>query len=487
MKRVKSLRNEKMQPGQVIPKADMSRNALFHRGIEALRSCWFTLLDKHSKFAIFPLVLAVILLFCGGSAQINRLHTDAGRYQCYALAFWLGSRGLHLLPASQCALYGLPAGNVAPFHILPLEYPPLTLTIFSLALASPLQDYQICFAILMAITVALIYWLLLCYGPRGSAIACAFYLVIGAWATAEVRFDLVPAGLTLLCLILAERRRWTLAYIALAVAFLLKLYPLLLLPALFLAEQIDAGRLYYPDSSFSYRAWPDIIGQTLRGVRQWRWKNMLLFLGLILVVSALFALLNFQGAILNQLSYFTNRPIQVESTGSLPLWLATLFGHPVETVYTFGSVNMVGDLDNLVAFAFDILFVLGYVLTILWQWRGKLDVVQAFILLLLVFVVTSKVFSPQYLIWLIPLLAYNGAFSRLWLLLWGSLCLITTLVYPYLYALPKAIEQVPTIPGFIEGVTVRDALFVLITLAFLFNWWDLNRRKTFAAEIRKEA
>src|SRR5260370_41913260 len=111
----------------------------------------------------------------------------------------------------------------------------------------------------MALVAILIYWLLQRYGPRGSGVACAFYLVIGAWATAEGRFDLVPAGLTLLCLIAAERRHWTLAYVALAFGFLLKIYPLLLLPPLFLAEQIATGRMLKPSSTLTLKTLPGEI------------------------------------------------------------------------------------------------------------------------------------------------------------------------------------------------------------------------------------
>jgi hypothetical protein len=117
------------------------------------------------------------------------------------------------------------------------------------------------------------------------------------------------------------------------------------------------------------------------------------------------------------------------------------------------------------------------VLTILWQWRGKFDVVQASIALLLVFVATGKVFSPQYLIWIIPLLAYNGSFSRPWLVLWGSLSLLTTITYPFLFAQVGDITQVASVPGFIEIVGLRNILMALVTLAFLFNWWNFNQRK----------
>lgn len=459
---------------------DPSYHTQAKSGTQLLRSIWTVVLARRGIVAFLPIVIAVILLFCGASWQIFWLHTDAARYQCYALTFWQGSQGTHLLPGIQCSFlsqFGVANSNVPPLHILPFEYPPLTLSIFSLALLAPLAYYQVAFAVVMALVAILIYWLLQRYGPRGSGLACAFYLVIGAWATAEGRFDLVPAGLTLLCLIAAERRRWTLAYVALALAFLLKIYPLLLLPALFMAEQIAGGRFRKPASPLTLKTLPGEIWQTLRGAGQWRWKNTLLCFSLILAISGLFALLNFQGAVVSQLSYFASRPVQVEATGSTLLWLATLFGHPASVVYTYGSINIASNLGNTVALACEVCFVLGYALTILWQWRGKLDVVQAFIVLILVFIVTGKVFSPQYLIWLIPLLAYSGAFNRRWFILWGALSLLTTVIYPYLYMLTKNATLAPYVPGFIECVTLRNVLLVLITLAFLFNWWNLNQRK----------
>jgi hypothetical protein len=430
--------------------------------------------------ATLPIVAAVILLFCGASWQLFWVHTDAARYQCYALAFWQGGPGIHLLPENQCTF--LPrTGNLPAFHLLPLEYPPLTLTLFLPALLAPLPYYQIAFALLMALAACLTYWLLQRYGPRGGGLACAFYLVTGAWATAEGRFDLVPAGLTLLCLIAAERRRWTLAYIALALAFLLKIYPLLLLPALFLGEQVASGRLLQPGGPLRPRLLPEAIWQTLRGAAAWRWRHLLLFCALVGVLGGGFALLNFQGAVVSQLSYFANRPVQVEATGSTLLWLATLFGYPATVVYTFGSINIESSLGTAVALACEVCFLLGYALVILQQWRGKLDVVQAFVGVLLVFVVTGKVFSPQYLIWLIPLLAYHGAFNRLWLLLWGSLSLLTTAVYPYLYMQARNATLAPAVPGFIACVAIRNLLLIAITLAFLLNWRPLSQRQMPAA------
>lgn len=435
---------------------------------------------RRGVMVYLPLLVAIILLFCGVSQQIFQTFTDVLRYQCYARLFWHGSQGIQQLPDIQCsflASFHVTAENIPPFHLLPFEYPPFTLSIFSLPLVVPLPYYQIVFAGLMACTILGIYWLLLRYGPRGSGVACVLYLVLGAWATAEGRFDLVPAGLTLLSVIAAERQRWTLAYIALALGSLLKIYPLLLLPALFLAEQIATERIAQLSQPFTLPTLLGEIWRTLSGVNRWRWKNVLIFFCLILGVSGIFAIINFQGAVISQLSYFVGRPVEIESTGSTILWLTTLLGHPATVVYTFGSVNIDSDLDDLVALAFDLFFILGVALTILWQWRGKFDLTQACIALLLVFVVTGKVFSPQYLIWLIPLLAYSGAFNRLWLMLWGSVCLLTTIIYPFFFSQVVDITQLAAVPGFIEIVSVRNLLLVLITLAFFFNWWSLDQRR----------
>jgi hypothetical protein len=439
-------------------------------------SFWNGLLAKSGLLAYMPIIIVVILMFCGASWQIFWPSTDAARYQCYALTFWLGSSAVHLLPHSQC--YFIQASVIqGPFHMLPLEYPPLTLVIFSLSLLVALPYYQLLFALWMALTSVLIYWLLLRFGPRGSALVFALYALVGAWATAEGRFDLVPAALTLLCILAAERKHWTAAYVALAFATLLKIYPLLLLPVLFIAEQRDAQRMDIPLQSMPLSALPGELWRTLKGILRWQWKNALLFFGILIAVTGLFALLDFQGAVMSQLSYFAQRPVQIESAGSSILWLGRSFGYPAHVEFTYGSLNVVSALGNKVAFGFEIAFILGYLCTIWQQWRGKMDIVQAFIALLLVFITTGKVFSPQYLIWVMPLLAYASSLDMLWLIWWGSISLLTTIIYPYLYTRTTNVLLVQYVPGFIQAVAIRDALFLLLTLAYLFNWFSIRRRK----------
>ncbi len=437
------------------------------------------LLARHGYVAYIPIILVIISMFCGASWQIFWSTTDPARYQCYALTFWFGSNATELLPASQCSFLNISGAQPA-FHMLPLEYPPLTLLPFSLALLAPLPYYQLVFALMMSLTAVLVYWVLLRYGPRGAALAFACYLFIGALATAEGRFDLLPAALTLLCVLAAERKHWTAAYIALAFGVLIKLYPLLLLPALFIAEQQAAGRFHTPPNSLAARSILQQVWYTLSGARHWRWQNCLLCLGILAGVTGGFALLNFQGAILSQFSYFAHRPMQVEATGSMFLWVASWLGLPLTIDTSYGSLNIVSSLDGVVSFAGMLCLVAGCFYTLYIQWRGKLDVTQTSIALLLIFIVTGKVFSPQYLIWLMPLLAYAGAFDALWLFSWGAISFLTSYVYIFFYSYIFRFSDprlIPYTPGFFETVSTRNAFFVLITLAYLFNWFQFRQRK----------
>src|SRR5437763_11142853 len=160
---------------------------------------WDALLPQSGVVASLPIIIVSIVILGAASLQIFWLNTDVARYQCYALTFWLGGHATNLLPPAQCAF--LPASALAqpPLHLLPIEYPPLTLGLFSPGFFAPLPYYQAIFALLMALTSVLIYRLLLHNGPRGAAFTFALYLLIGAGATAVERFDLAPAAFTLLC------------------------------------------------------------------------------------------------------------------------------------------------------------------------------------------------------------------------------------------------------------------------------------------------
>lgn len=188
-------------------------------------------------------------------------------------------------------------------------------------------------------------------------------------------------------------------------------------------------------------------------------------------------MVDLRGAIGNQLGYFADRPVQIEATGTALLWLGAQFEIAAHAEYSFGSLNVVGALDGVVSQLSSVALVLGYAYALWLQWRGKLDLVQASIAVLLVFVATGKVFSPQYLIWIMPLLAYSNALDGFWLLCWGTISVLTSVIYPYLYTRATNILLAPIVPGFLETILARNALFVLVTICYLFNLFLARERR----------
>lgn len=448
-----------------------------------LIALWTASQTRRGRMTYLPIVGATLLMFGAISWEFffPLVDPDPARYQCYALTFWFGTSATHWLPSTQCMFLNILNQKPA-FQTLPFEYPPLTMLVFSLPLLVPLPYYLAAFTLLMATVTVGIYWLLQRYGPVGSPLVFAFYLLIGVPALALVRFDLLPALLTLLCIIAAERQHWTMAYCLLAFGVLLKIYPILLLPTLFLAEQQALGRLYVPADDLAWRAILKQSRHIRQGICGWYWQNCLLFLALLLVTTGIFALIDFHGAVVSPLSYFLHRPVQVESTGSTALWIAQHLGIPWQKIeYSYGSINIISDqLGQTISLTGTSCLILGAVYILWLQWHKKLDIVQASIALLLVFLATGKTFSPQYLMWLIPLLAYAGAYNRFWIFCWGTILLLTAVLYIFFYShLPTSIDaHTITLPtGFLAVVSARNIFFVFVTLAYLFNWWQARLRK----------
>ena len=322
---------------------------------------------RQGFIAYIPWITAAVLLLIAARVAVLFYNPGVDAYQCYATAFWFGAKTTQLLPVSQCQF--IP--QFAQFHTLPLEYPPLSLLIFSLPLLAPLADYPFVFALCMALTAFFIYWLLLREAPHRAGPVFAACLLVGCLATAFARFDLVPAALTLLCLILAKRRHWTLAYVSLALGVLIKLYPIVLFPLVFLAEQRQEAGLFLPDVSFTLKTLPTFLESSFRKMRHARWKNAILFIGLVFGVTAFFGIFISKGA-LNWLSYVDSRPFQVESNGSALLWLASFLGVPVSWNNTFGSFNAISPLAGVITQGFVCLFCAGYIYIFIQQRKGHM-------------------------------------------------------------------------------------------------------------------
>lgn len=434
--------------------------------MSALRKRWLLAFD------IAVLLVVGLLLFWGTSTQFSNLYNDMTRYQCYALVFWQGQAGLqaHGLIAtstSQCAFllthsssslvtklshYHLPSfllsilnaqSTTQPFHTLPPEYPFLTLIPFSLPLFAPFAWYQGAFAVTMLLVVGLVYTLLVKYSARPAALAFLFYLVLGNWVTATARFDLLPAALTLGAVILAGKARWQWAFALLAGATLLKFYPVLLVIPFLLAQQMQHK------------------GQRWTSWR--RWSALGLFIGLGVLITGISLVLNVSNTLL-PVSYFVNRPVQVESLPGTLIWVSSLLGHPTQYNMAYQSLNFVSSLERYIS-PLSTLLELGGLFFVCWlQWRRKVDIRVASLLTLLIIIVTGKVFSPQYLIWVAPLVALVGRASWKWLLSWGLVCALTTFMFPFHYNSLQEIQQYYLV------IVIRD-LLILGVACWLLYWY----------------
>lgn len=137
-----------------------------------------------------------------------------------------------------------------------------------------------------------------------------------------------------------------------------------------------------------------------------------------------------------------NRGVQVESLGGSALMAAKLVHlWPGKTNFQYGAFEYVGPYVSSIARASVGLTVLGFLLLLLWRvkanrWTGATPF-DAALCAILVFTVTSRVISPQYMIWLLGLgavcLTSKHSTQRpvAWLLV--ATTALTTLVFPVFY------------------------------------------------------
>jgi len=134
--------------------------------------------------------------------------------------------------------------------------------------------------------------------------------------------------------------------------------------------------------------------------------------------------------------------------------------------HSFHSYNLIGSAASELSLLADVALV-GGCLWVYWQQlNGRIAFGRALTLCLLVIVCTNRVFSPQYLMWVVPMIAiterdYDG--------MWLAICALTTLIFPYAYDLAglHGSGTPDSYPLFFSGlIAVRNALLVVATARF---------------------
>jgi hypothetical protein len=280
-----------------------------------------------------------------------------------------------------------------PYRDFAVEYPPGALPAFVTPSALSGQGrfgaYTRVFEALMGLcgilAVAAVTLILVRLGRRTAPLAAAVGLAgLGALALGPVvlsRFDLWPATLTVgaLALLLYERER--LAFAALGLAFAAKLFPALLLP---------------PMLAYVWR----------RNGRRQALLSGLCFLAVAGACYVPFLIMSPHG-VWSSLAGQATRPLQIESLGASILLAAhQVAGVGLTMDVSHGSNNIVGPVADKLAIGEAVLQAL--VIAGVWAsfLKGPADrerLVRTCAACVCAFIVFGKVLSPQYLVWLLPL------------------------------------------------------------------------------------
>ena len=351
-----------------------------------------------------------------------------------------------------------------PYRDFALEYPPGALPVFLIPALGDAgsETYRVRFEALMAFLgeamVVCMAIALVALGVRRRRLLGALgFAALAPLALGPVvlsRFDLWPAALTAGALAALVAGRLRLGHAALGAAVAAKLYPAVLVPLALVYVWRRSGR-----------------------------REALLCGGLLLAVVAL-AFLPFivlaPGGVWNSLSNQAGRPLQIESLGSgLLLAAHQLFGTSITMSSGHGSQNLAGTTADALAVTQTIL----QVAAVLAVWilfargpAGRERLLQASAAALVAFVALGKVLSPQFLIWLIPVVPLvRGRRGLAASVLLAAALVLTQLWFPYRYwDLALHFAAFPSWVVFLRDLVLVGVLAVLLRGVFVMSsaWID---------------
>lgn len=281
-------------------------------------------------------------------------------------------------------------------------------------------------------------------------------------ATALARFDIVPGILVAFALLFAiHHPRFAGAAAAFATA--VKYWPAVIIPAL-LSPSTVRRRL--------------LASGAITGA-------------LIAIVAVAWGGLD---RLMTPLTYQSDRGLQIESIAATPAVVAWGFarGEPWHIFYASSkSFEIQGPLVGTLQHLSTVISATAVLLLVWLWWRAwqnlramdhgralsgedphiPTQLVWLTVASILLFIVTSKVFSPQYLLWILPSTAVGAAIltdpeERRRFLQWSTLLLATSLVTHYIFPLNYGplIQPLPESPTMALILTVRNLTIVMLNV-----------------------
>ena len=328
-----------------------------------------------------------------------------------------------------------------PYRDFFMEYPPGALAVFLPPELFGSAHYNAAFKTLMALcgaaTIVAVALLLVRIGadrPRlWTALALLALSPIALGPISLNTYDAWPALLTVVALLTLP----LVGFALLGLAFAAKVYPIVLLPPALVFVWRTAGRRV-----------------ALRSLGA--------FIGVAAVVLVPFLVVAPHGLV-ESFRAQAGRSLQVESLGGSILGVADRLGWYTATVvhhtgHTI-SYDLSGSLPRVLGVASAVAQVLAVLLVVWLYWRGRDDLMRltaAFAAAIAGFLAFTRFFSPQYLVWLIPLVVVLGPLE--WVLTAAALVLAQVWFFHY--------SDVFALGGYLWLVVLRDvlvlALFVVL-------------------------
>ncbi|MEU0118927.1 glycosyltransferase family 87 protein [Streptomyces bobili] len=331
--------------------------------------------------------------------------------------------------------YDVLSAGTFPVDDVTWQYPPAAaLAILSPGLL-PFLDYASAFFVLALLADLAVLVLLLRAGrsPRGARVWVAGVPLLGP--TVYARYDLMVTAVAVAALLAGVRHPRVMGALV-GLGALLKVWPVLLL----------AG-----------------------AVRRRAWGAAAVTVGLLSALLALTA----PGAFAF-LSAQRDRGTEVESLGALVFHVARHFGWSGEVLLNYGSVEFAGPHVGMVSDAALGLTVAAFGWLLLWRLRARRfaphTLADAAFTAVLLFTVTSRVISPQYLVWLVGLAAVclcfrdSGMGPPAALVLAASL--VTVLEFPVWFG-----HVVASDPLGLALLFLRNALLAAATVTAAVRLW----------------
>jgi glycosyl transferase family 87 len=343
------------------------------------------------------------------------------------------------------------ADGQAPYREVDIEYPPGSLPFVMVPALVSHGEFSLgaFLALMMLVDAAGFVALLLLARRTGSYWGVVTWLVLPPLLGVLLygRLDLIPAVALLLALEQAYGRRWVTGGVWLGLGAAAKLVPGLFLPLGLLAAKGGRLRLLGGVALGAGVAWLPFAGDT--------------------------------GELLHDvLGYHSARGIHLESMWGSLLNLQRIEGAPVSLVFEFGAFHIAGPgaatmLRWTTILSLVLVFVTALIAAVRW-WRkperAGLELPLAVTATLALLLGTGRVFSPQFMVWLLAASAVLFTVAprvALWAgPLLAAIVVLTALGYPLAFDLLRQGERWPALL-----LVYRNMAVIAFGLLLLLQWW----------------